>query len=385
MAKRISPVVPILLLAALPAAASSQPVPKQKKRAPSAARLRKLIADLDDNDYFVRQRATRKLVEAGSAGLPLVTKTALNGSFEASTRALRVLAMLVKSRNAKTAAAAIKSLRTIAASENARVARRAAFLLRGPNRLRTMKRLLRDIRLTVPGKAKPAAVLKTNTEMLYRFSDLSRTHVDGALSVWTRDGRPAAFVKLWTVSGEEHRWGHGFISAATTRLHAEMDGAPLWTPAPARPQRTAIPKAPHAAKTKAERLRQMTALAKRFTAREFWEPGRTEYKLKLRSQPILRFDSAKQGVLDGAVFVYCHDSNPEAILVLEAVKRQGKAPGFQYSAFRGGDSELHVELDGREVMVRQRSNGTVGRPTDTYRVHLRTVTKDPAAKDEQKK
>jgi hypothetical protein len=385
MAKRTLPAVLILLTTSVAATVSSQPTPKKKKPAPTAAKVKKLIGDLDDKDYFVRQRATRMLVEAGSAGVPMVTETALKGSLEAATRAMTVLAILVESPDTKAAAVAEKGLRKIAASKNEKAARRAAFLLRRPNRLRTMKRLLGDIRITVPGKSKPAAVLKTSVEKLYRFSDKSRTHVDGGLSVWTRDGRPAAFVKLWTVEGEEQRWGHGFISAAATPLDGGIVGKPVWTPAAARPQRAGIPKAPDAAKKKLERLRQMAALAKRFTAREFWEPGRTEYKLELRPEPILRFDSGKQGVRDGAVFAFCHESNPEAILVLEAVERKGKAAGYQYSVFRGGDSELHVELDGQEVMVRPRTNGTLGKPTDTYRVQIRTLTDESGEKSKPEK
>jgi len=385
MAKRIPPAVLILLAAVLASTASSQPTPREKKPAPTDAKVKKLIGELDDNDYFVRQRATRMLVEAGAAGAPLVTETALTGSPEAATRALTVLAIMVESPDAKAAAAAAKGLRKIAASKNEKAARRAGFLLRRPNRLRTMKRLLGDIRITVPGKAKPAEVLKSNPETLYRFSDKSRTHVDGGLSVWTRDGRPAAFVKLWTVEGEEQRWGQGFISAAATPLDCEIDGKPVWTPAAARPQWAGIPKAPGPAKTKSERLKQMTALAKRFTAREFWEPGRTEYKLELRTEPILRFDSDKQGVLDGAVFVFRHGTNPEAMLVLEAVERKGKAAGYQFSVFRGGDSELHVELDGDEVMTRPRTNGSAAQPTDAYRVQIRTLTDEPEAKSKPKK
>jgi hypothetical protein len=105
-----------------------------------------LIDQLDDDDYAVRERATRRLSEtADIATIDRLTAAWRAGSLETSWRAAAVLRGLATSKDVAACDAVVRVLEGQVDSPRRHVARQAAELLRlvGPNRRERTIRLLR--------------------------------------------------------------------------------------------------------------------------------------------------------------------------------------------------------------------------------------------------
>ena len=66
----------------------------------------------------------------------------------------------------------------------------------------------------------------------------------------------------------------------------------------------------------AGRARQIKDLAQRFSAHEFWDPNNSRFELRLLIQPVHKYSEPDSGLLDGALFLVCHETNPEVALLL---------------------------------------------------------------------
>src|SRR5438132_886597 len=73
---------------------------------------------------------------------------------------------------------------------------------------------------------------------------------------------------------------------------------------------------PKPALTAAARLTQMRQWARRFAATERVNDGSIE--CRLLSQPIDRYQSATEKIVDGAIFAYANGTNPELAVVFES-------------------------------------------------------------------
>lgn len=93
----------------------------------------------------------------------------------------------------------------------------------------------------------------------------------------------------------------------------------------------------------------MRQLATRFTAHQFWDPDNQRSELRLLPHPAHRYQDPAAGLLDGALFLFCHSTNAELILLIEATKQGHAAPAWRYALARLGHAEFHALLDGREV------------------------------------
>ena len=88
---------------------------------------------------------------------------------------------------------------------------------------------------------------------------------EAMLVVWPHNGRPVAMASLYPW---EKKLFHEFDSLSRgNKLSAREAGRPLWTPEEAGVEFKDVPKGPKPAKTAAERLRQMKAIAEGFQAK----------------------------------------------------------------------------------------------------------------------
>jgi hypothetical protein len=126
----------------------------------------------------------------------------------------------------------------------------------------------------------------------------------------------------------------------------------------------------------AVRLRQLKELARRFTGHEFWDPDNSKFELRLLVQPVHRYSDPKTGLHDGAAFTLAHGTNPEIVLLIEALGPSLAAARWHFSVAPLGSAELHVALDDEEVWKRDRTPGVVGRPADSYWLFLSPVETD---------
>lgn len=188
---------------------------------------------------------------------------------------------------------------------------------------------------------KPVAVL--------RWRNVVRGQVGEAMmAVWPHNGRPVAMASIYP-------WGekmnHEFDSLSRgTKLVARDKERVVWSPEAAGVEFKAVPGAPKPAKAPAERLRQMKGIAERFKATMTgWAADNSDQEmLRLLPRPLYRYElaGAKEpdpNLLDGCLFAYVQGTDPEVVLVLEAV---GPADGaeWQYAFARATSGGLEVKL-----------------------------------------
>ena len=155
----------------------------------------------------------------------------------------------------------------------------------------------------------------------------------GLMYVWENDGRPAvvgtAFSYVW--SGQR-RIKMELHSLSQSALEMVRDDQLVWTPAGNAIAWEEFKDAPAPANNARQRLVQMRQLARRFRVSTI-SPKGEESLLRLLPQPIHRYQSPTQRVVDGAVFSFVVATDPDALLLIEHVNLDG-ADRFQYAFAR---------------------------------------------------
>lgn len=137
--------------------------------------------------------------------------------------------------------------------------------------------------------------------------------------MWTDAGRPQAVVKLYTFNNEQ--FTHEWLSLSEGALTAERDGKSVWAPAGAGLTFAELPDAPKPADAPAERLRQMKAIAAKFTASYTAKHlDNKPFELRLLAQPLMRYGADGEPNSDGAVFGFVQSTAPVGVLLLESRK-----------------------------------------------------------------
>jgi hypothetical protein len=206
----------------------------------------------------------------------------------------------------------------------------------------------------------PAKKLALAEEPLLRFDDQVTGVVDGTVFLWTLDDRPAAVASIW-IRKTGHEF-HEFQSLAAGALTASDRGQTKWAPAQPGIERKPAPIAQPPAGSAAGRLNQMRALAREYTA-AVAASEKDRQELRLLPQPVYRYGRADGPVVDGAVFAYCKGTNPEVLLLVEAVKN-GKDLDWGHAFARMTTRACEVRRDDKVVWAVPRLYG--GSPTDPY-------------------
>ena len=212
--------------------------------------------------------------------------------------------------------------------------------------------------------------VEKQVEMLDRpvliFGDSARANQNGSVWVFGTKGRPLAFIELYKGTARTDRWVHAATLTGKDLIVMKTPLSGQWKPEKLQIEPAAIADAPPPEAKETQRLRQARELARRFNAHEFWDPDNSRSELRLLAQPVHRYSDEKQELQDGAAFVIAHGTNPEVVLLIEALGKDLKTARWHYSLARLGSAEIHVELDGKEVWKCGRAPGVVGSPSDPY-------------------
>lgn len=192
------------------------------------------------------------------------------------------------------------------------------------------------------------------------YGDIVRKHESGTLWVWGKTGRPAAVMELYRDGDKNTPWIHALTMTSTASIRFKGTEGPQWTPKSSHFKLQDVPGKLEVADQPVARLRQMKEISRRFEAHEFWN-GRHE--LRLLVQPVHRYEDEANNVIDGAVFIIAHGTNPQVILQIEAVADE-TPPRWKYSLAREGSGETHVLLDGKEVWTVPQTG--IGTPLEPY-------------------
>lgn len=159
-------------------------------------------------------------------------------------------------------------------------------------------------------------------ELALRWSNPVSGVVDGGIFVWTDGQRPVVFAKAF-INETQLAWGEAVQSVAPGPIVMTLDDREVWTPAGAGVTFQTIDTKTKPAASPAARLGQMRTLLRRVEAVSIWgEKESSEWSLRLLTTPIHRYTSADEGIVDGAVFALTQGTNPEAIALIEAVKKE---------------------------------------------------------------
>lgn len=146
---------------------------------------------------------------------------------------------------------------------------------------------------------------------------------NGGVFVWTIDGRPVALTKTHVNDRKRH-----FIESSITLregLRCTKGGEVLWEPDGMTAVDVALRSAAPPRPTAPLRLAQMRQIAGKFEIEDRWGEGAGDedgeiYQLRLLGRPLYRYAAPDEGIVDGAIFGYSQGTNPEAVVVLEAVR-----------------------------------------------------------------
>ena len=217
-------------------------------------------------------------------------------------------------------------------------------------------------------------VVKLIDRPLLVFGDSARSNENGTLWAWGKSGRPLAMLELYQPTGNNANWVHAASLTSAPKISLKGPLAARWTPESTQLEPQRIPASEPPAAKEPQRLRQLKDLARRFTAHEFWDPDNSRFELRLLVQPVHRYSDPESGLQDGAVFVIAHGTNPELLLLIEALGKSAEEARWHCSFARLGSAEIHVELDGKEVWKVDRAANVVGKPTDPYWLFLSPAT-----------
>jgi hypothetical protein len=194
---------------------------------------------------------------------------------------------------------------------------------------------------------------------------------DGATVLFVHAGRPLAAACFYPWEG---RLVHDFEAISRERVIGRRNGTIIWQPQTSGVKFADVPDAPAPDASRAQRLRQMKSLAEQFQSTMLgWKSDASDREeLRLLPRPLYRYEPAEApdgtiadgNAVDGAVFAFVMGTDPETLLLLEAVKKVD-ATTWQYAFAR----RTSGELDGRhrdQVVWKAESNATTNDPRQPH-------------------
>ncbi len=184
---------------------------------------------------------------------------------------------------------------------------------------------------------------------LMQWNNPIRKQEQGSLFVWTDGGRPAAIGSIFSYQYDGQIFcRHEMLSLADQRLVAQLNGNVVWAPNRSDLKWTAITDIPAPSNSARRRLTRMRAIARQFSGTITAPEGEVS-KLTLKPQPVIRYQDAGKGILDGAIFSMAIATDPEIWLILEARKESGGATKWYFVPARSHYFELELQRNGRSV------------------------------------
>jgi hypothetical protein len=195
-------------------------------------------------------------------------------------------------------------------------------------------------------------------EVVLRWQNPVRVQTGAAvLAIWTDNGRPEAMASIFVWNGDLcHEFGSLSRQGKLTVSHKSSARLSLREPGVVfKP----VPDSPPPADTPAARLRQMKSIAERFTAKLADQTRNNENTevLRLLAKPLYRYAIKEPGsdpwrLLDGGMFAYVMGTDPEVVLLLEAVGAENGA-AWQYALAIATTHAVEVRLGEQVVWSRR--------------------------------
>jgi hypothetical protein len=197
-----------------------------------------------------------------------------------------------------------------------------------------------------PGATEP---MKPIPVLRWRNATRGTQESEGVFVLWVNNARPEALASIYPWEGN---LVHDFASLSRgSRLVARERDRVIWSPESPGVAFKDLPGARAPADTAVGRFKQMKVAADRFkVTMTGWKPDKSDREeLRLLPKPLYRGERGQaprpdDGWIDGGVFGFVQGTDPEAVLLLEAVRQSGRAL-WQYAFARATAAGLEARLD----------------------------------------
>lgn len=190
----------------------------------------------------------------------------------------------------------------------------------------------REFSLSIAGEDE--VPLKFQPKSLLQWSNPAAGTIYGNVFIWTHEDRPQAIVSIYKWYAPFTHGSVEFHSLSTGPIIARKDGNVVWQPEKGGVEWKTLPGKDAAADSPPRRLIQLRQIARRFAV-EKTDREQITRQMRLLTQPIHRYASPAEGVVDGALFVFAQGTDPEVVLLLEATpEKNSKSLAWRYALVR---------------------------------------------------
>ena len=191
---------------------------------------------------------------------------------------------------------------------------------------------------------------------MLKWSNPVAGNIYGNVFLWTHEKRPMAVGSFYKWFSPWTHSTHEFHSLATQPLNARFNDRSVWKPVSAGVKWQTLPDVPKPARAAPSRLLQMRSFSRQFSVEK---TDKDEVRrMRLLSQPVYRYASPKNGVVDGALFVFVQGTDPEVWLLIEAEDsnptKSEKEPSigitqWRYAVARMNATQFTIKRNGQTI------------------------------------
>ena len=159
--------------------------------------------------------------------------------------------------------------------------------------------------------------------IVMRWANNARGSETGVTVLFVAEGRPEVVCGVYPW---QNNLIHEFDSLSRGKPVGRRNGAVVWNPDKPGVQFESIRDAETPADSPAARLRQMKVLSRQFSSTMLgWRADKSDREaLRLLPQPLYRYEIKRADLLDGAVFAFTQGTDPESLLIVEAIQVRDK-------------------------------------------------------------
>jgi hypothetical protein len=215
--------------------------------------------------------------------------------------------------------------------------------------------------VTVTPAGAPGAAAELVATPLLHYSDQQRGLTESTLWVWQLDGQPVLFSKLERLfdgQGVATGWQYCCTPTTTETVEIQSDRRIRWRSKAAALNWQEFDEAPLPGDSAVVRLRQLKALAAQFEGEIENTRLRDREQMRLLPQPLHRYESPKEGVIDGAAFgITSKGTNPDSLLLIEAVATEGSAAEWRFGIVGMTGDAVSIRLGDKVVFHKPFTEG----------------------------
>jgi hypothetical protein len=174
--------------------------------------------------------------------------------------------------------------------------------------------------------------LQLKPEPILNWSNPSVGSIHGSVFLWTHHGRPAAVASIFKWFEPLDQMACEVHSLSDATMVAMQGDQEAWSASAPGVKFRPVPTASVASDRAITRLAEMRAIARDISITKT-DRDKTQQELRLLTQPLHRYESPTEDVVDGAIFAFVQGTDPEVLLLLEARKGAAGAT-WQYALVR---------------------------------------------------